>query len=165
VKTGQAMAGGDFPIPDARHLAAAKSEYRKGNYAGHSAAEVRAHQQVREAARAARPGRQRRDEVQATFELAAAGGDSASAVIARHPELRHLFKGGKTSSRKHPARVGKLVTTGTRAHSSDLDEDPSDGDQPGAGGAVHAEVDRYLAMRESQPGGEAGHYKRRPGAA
>lgn len=86
-----------------------------------------------------------------------AGRDSADSVVARHPELAHLFKAGRTSRRKHPARSGKPVTTSQRAHSSDLEDSPSDHDQPGRGGAVHGEVARYLKMREQEFGGEAGH--------
>jgi hypothetical protein len=146
VKSGHAMPGGDFPVHDAAHLAAAKSEFRKGNLAGHSRAEVRAHIN-KNARRLGLPGLD--EDVHATVALTqesqaalalSAGQDSPDAVIARHPELAHLFKAGKTSSRKHPARSGKPVTTATRAHSSDLDEDPSDSDQPGRGGAVHRGV-------------------------
>jgi hypothetical protein len=42
-ETGEAMPDGSFPCHDAAHLAAAKSEYHKGNYAGHSKAAVKAH--------------------------------------------------------------------------------------------------------------------------
>jgi hypothetical protein len=153
VKSGHAMPpGGDFPVHDAAHLAAAKSEFRKGNLAGHSRAEVRSHIN-KNARRLGLPGLDEdgdhgEDDVAATMALTqesaamalSAGQDSPDAVIARHPELAHLFKAGKTSSRKHPARSGKPVTTATRAHSSDLDEDPSDSDQPGRGGAVHRGV-------------------------
>ena len=78
------------------------------------------------------------------------GQDSADAVIARHPELAHLFKAGRTSSRRYPARSGLPVTSQTRAHASDLEDDPSDGD-------VQAKIDKYLRMREQKFGGEARH--------
>jgi hypothetical protein len=157
VKSGQALAGGDFPLHDAAHLAAAKAEYAKGNLAGHSRAEVRAHIN-KNARRLGLPGLDE-DDVAATVALTqesqaamalSAGQDSPDAVIARHPELSHLFRAGKTSSRKHPARSGKLVTTRTRAHSSDLDEDPSDEDQPAEGGKPHRRGAR--AIMTDNPG-------------
>ena len=78
-----------------------------------------------------------------------AGQDSADAVIARHPELAHLFKAGRTSDRKHPARSGKLIGTKTRAHGSDTgNEDPQDTDQPSRGGQVHRGV---RAIIEANP--------------
>jgi hypothetical protein len=146
VKSGHAMPpGGDFPVHDAAHLAAAKSEYAKGHFAGHSKAEVRSHIN-KNAKRLGLPGLD--EDVHATMALTqetqamalSAGQDSPDAVIARHPELAHLFSAGKTSSRKHPAKSGGLIGTKGRAHSSDLDEDPSDSDQPGRGGEVHRGV-------------------------
>jgi hypothetical protein len=81
------------------------------------------------------------------------GQDSAESVVARHPELAHLFR--RDGSRRHgvrgqggkfaPARSGKPVTSATRAHASDLDEDPTDSRQPAKGGDVHPEVKRLLA--------------------
>jgi len=147
-KSGVALPGGDFPVHDADHLAAAKSEYAKGHFAGHSKAEVRAHIN-KNAKRLGLPGLDGSEDVAATVALTqesqaamalSAGHDSAESVIARHPELAHLFKAGKTSSRKHPARSGKLIGTKGRAHSSDLDEDTQDTDQPARGGAVHRGV-------------------------
>jgi len=148
-KSGVAMDDGAFPVHDATHLAAAKSEYAKGNLAGHSKAEVRAHINKRATALGL-PGLDDddRDEVAATvgltqetrgLQLAAGSGsrDSASAVLARHPELSHLFRAGKTSSRKHPRRSDRKVTTQTRAHSSDLDDDTQDTGQPAKGGKPH----------------------------
>lgn len=66
-----------------------------------------------------------------------AGQDSAGAVIVRHPELSYLFRAGRTSRRKHPRRSDRMVDTGSRAHSSDLDEDSADPDQPAKGGKPH----------------------------
>ena len=85
------------------------------------------------------------------------GQDSANAVIARHPELAHLFKAGRTSGGRHPSRAGQPVTSKTRAHASDLEDSPSDKDQPAEGGDVHAKIDKYLRMREQEFGGEARH--------
>ena len=156
-KSGIAMDDGAFPVHDATHLAAAKSEYAKGNLAGHSKAEVRAHIN-KNARRLGLPGLDDddRDEVAATQEtqamaLAAGSGgrDSASAVLARHPELAHLFKTGKTSSRKHPSRAGREVTSASRAHASDLDEDPT-AEKPADA------IDRYTRMREQEFGGQSG---------
>lgn len=76
--------------------------------------------------------------------LAAGGQDSAEAVVARHPELSYLFRAGKTSSRRHPRKSDVLVTTDSRAHSSDLDDDTRDSRQPGRGGKVHADVKRLI---------------------
>lgn len=167
VKTGHAMPGGDFPIHDAPHLAAAKAEFKKGNLAGHSKAEVRAHIS-KNAKRLGLPGLDEghdedededhdEDDVAATMGLtqetaamalaAGSGGDSAAAVIARHPELSHLFKAGKTSRRRHPRKSGPghEVTTDSRAHHSDTgDEDPRDTRQPGKGGEVHRGVREIL---------------------
>jgi len=42
-KSGVAMPGGDFPIPDAKHLGIAKAYFHQGKLAGHSKAEVAAH--------------------------------------------------------------------------------------------------------------------------
>jgi len=157
VKSGQALAGGDFPVHDPAHLAAAKAEYAKGNLAGHSRAEVRAHIN-KNARRLGLPGLDE-DDVAATVALTqesqaamalSAGQDSPDAVIARHPEFAHLFRAGKTSSRKHPARSGKLIGTKGRAHSSDLDEDPSDSDQPAEGGKPHRRGAR--AIMTDNPG-------------
>ena len=131
VKSGQALPGGDFPVHDARHLAAAKSEYAKGNLAGHSRAEVRAHIN-RNAKRLGLPGLDGSEDVAATTVALtqetkamalAAGQDSADAVVARHPELSYLFRAGKTSRRKHPRRSDRMVTTRTRAHSSDTGDE------------------------------------------
>ena len=146
-----------------------RAKYAKGNLAGHSRAEVRAHIN-KNAKRLGLPGLDGdgdhgEDDVAATMVgltqesqaaamMLSAGQDSASAVIARHPELSFLFKAGRTSDRKHPARSGQPVTTATRAHRSDLDEDPTDTDQP-AGRGVHAGVARYLKMHADQWGGEA----------
>jgi hypothetical protein len=94
------------------------------------------------------------DTADGTVELSG-GAESPSGVIARHPELAHLFKAARTSRRKHPSRSGKPLGTKDRAHSSDLDEDPGDEDQPAKGGEVHREVRRYLKMRESEHGGES----------
>jgi hypothetical protein len=88
------------------------------------------------------------------MQLSAAGADSAEAVVSRHPELAHLFKAGRTSpGGKHPTG-GKKVTSKTRSHAGDLEDSPADRDQP-AGKGTHAEVARYLAMREDMFGGEA----------
>jgi hypothetical protein len=76
--------------------------------------------------------------------------DSVDAIIARHPELSHLFKGGRTSSRKHPRRSDRTVTTRTRAHSSDLPDESASTSTD-----VRGEIDRYLRMRESEWGGES----------
>ena len=84
------------------------------------------------------------------------GGDAQN-VIDRHPEFRHLFKGGRTSSRRHPAKSGKPLGSKDRAHTGDLEDSPTDRDQPARGGSVHGEVARYLKMREQEFGGEAGH--------
>ena len=75
------------------------------------------------------------------------GQDSADGVISRHPELAHLFRAGKTSSRRHPRRSDRMVTTRTRAHSSDLEPDTRDARQPARGGQTHPEVERL--MREN----------------
>ena len=40
----------------------------------------------------------------------------------------------------HPAKSGVLVDSASRAHASDLAEDPRDEDQPGKGGEVHRKV-------------------------
>lgn len=79
------------------------------------------------------------------------GRDTVDAVVARHPELSHLFRAGKTSSRRHPARSGRKVGTRTRAHASDLDEDARDSRAPARGGVTHPEVERLL--REHGVGG------------
>jgi len=42
-KSGVAMPGGDFPIPDAKHLAVAKAFYAQGKLAGHPRSAVAAH--------------------------------------------------------------------------------------------------------------------------
>ena len=167
VKTGAALPGGDFPVHDAKHLAAAKSEYAKGNLAGHSKAEVRSHIN-RNAKRLGLPGLdgdQDEDDVAATMVgltqetqamalSARSGADSADAVIARwsrHPEFAHLFRAGKTSSRRHPRKSGPghEVTTASRAHHSDTgDEDPRDTRQPAKGGEVHRGV---RAIIEANP--------------
>ena len=157
VKSGQAMPGGHFPVHDRAHLQAAKSEFKKGNFAGHTRAEVRAHIN-KNARRLGLPGLDE-DDVHATMALAgqsqetralalAAGGlDTAEAVIGRHPELSHLFRAGKTSNRRHPRRSGpgREVTTASRPHDSDTgDEDPRDTRQPGKGGEVHRGVREIL---------------------
>jgi hypothetical protein len=82
----------------------------------------------------------------AAMALAAGSGqDSANSVIARHPELAHLFKTSpRTSSRRHPKKSGRMVGTKTRAHASDLDESTRDTRQPARGGAVHADVRRLI---------------------
>jgi hypothetical protein len=220
-ETGQALPGGDFPIPDAHHLALAKGEYAKGNLAGHSKAEVRRH--INEnAKRLGLPGLDDdedhdsgddEDDVQASqprsrlardssgayttvplsgsydYELpedygiaaraqrdlaryapetspdaeaeiarlsaeygdyfglarpwapAAGGQDSASAVMARHPE----FFGGRRGRGK------------THLHSGGAEDDTMDRGQPRDGGDVHAEIARYLKMRADELGGEAAH--------
>ena len=84
-------------------------------------------------------------ETRAALQLAA-GQDTAEKAIARHPELAHLFKKGRTSGRKHP-RTG-MLTTKTRAHSSDLDDDPAAEDPAAA-------IARYTKMREQEFGGES----------
>ena len=143
-KSGVALPDGDFPVHDAEHLAAAKSEFRKGNFAGHSKAEVRAHIN-KNAKRLGLPGldgtRGRgRDHGAHPGEPAAmaltGGADSAEAVTARHPELAHLFKPADLEP-EAPGKSGGLIGTKDRAHSSDLDEDPSDPDQPRRGGKPH----------------------------
>ena len=65
------------------------------------------------------------------------GRDSAAAVEARHPELAYMFRAGRTSSRRHPRKSGTPVNTKSRAHSSDLDDDTQDTDQPAKGGQPH----------------------------
>ncbi len=153
-RSGVAMDDGAFPVHDATHLAAAKSEYAKGNLAGHSRAEVRAHIN-KNARRLGLPGLDGdEDDVHATMALtqetraalalSGAGQDSAEKAIARHPELAHLFRAGKTSDRKHPRKSGRMVGTRSRAHSSDLDESTRDTRQPAKGGAVHADVRRLI---------------------
>lgn len=85
------------------------------------------------------------------LQLAAAGQDTAEAAIARHPELSHLFRGGRTSNRRHPSKPGRagMLTTRTRAHSSDTgDEDPTAESPDDA-------IARYTAMRAKEFGGEA----------
>ena len=65
--------------------------------------------------------------------------------------MSHLFKAGKTSSRRHPRKSGPghEVTTATRAHASDTgDEDPRDTRQPAKGGEVHRGV---RAIIEANP--------------
>lgn len=78
--------------------------------------------------------------------LAGAGQDSAAKAIGRHPELAYMFRPPRTSSRKHPAQSGRagMLTTETRAHSGDLDEDPRDSRQPARGGEVHRGVREIL---------------------
>jgi hypothetical protein len=44
----------------------------------------------------------------------------------------------------HPSKSGVPVTTATRAHSSELDEDPSDEDQPHRGGDVHKKIRKII---------------------
>ena len=156
-------------IPDAAHLQAAAVLARSG-HGGYSAAAVA--KRARElgvpspldSALRASP-----DTMQLALSMAGAAGDedvpepadptqesaalalaapsggraSAAAVVGRHPELAHLFKKGKTSSRKHP--VNKKVTSKSRAHVRDLDDDdPRDHRQPARGGAVHADVRRLI---------------------
>ena len=83
--------------------------------------------------------------------LAAGGHDTASAVVARHPELSHLFRAGRTSSRKHPRKAGRTVSTRTRAHSGDTgDEDTQDRRQPARGGVVHAKVRELIEKNPDQ---------------
>ena len=44
----------------------------------------------------------------------------------------------------HPSKSGVAVTTKTRAHASDLDEDPTDEDAEAKGGDVHAKIRRII---------------------
>jgi hypothetical protein len=97
-KKGHALGpDGDFPVHDAAHLAAAKSEYKKGNLAGHTRAEVKAHIN-KNAKRLGLPGLdddEDDDKLGATVALSAGPqerarqaarlGDSAEAVMARNP--------------------------------------------------------------------------------
>lgn len=53
--------------------------------------------------------------------------------LTAEPDLEDMFLA-------HPSKSGRKVTTKTRAHASDLDEDPADEDQPAKGGEVHAKV-------------------------
>jgi hypothetical protein len=89
-------------------------------------------------------------------------GDSLVALAAVAEEDRldrtaSLAAGQQAEVDRLVALSGKLITTKTRAHASDLEgyEDPADRDQPAKG--VHRKVTRYLKMREDMFGGEAGH--------
>jgi hypothetical protein len=75
------------------------------------------------------------------------GGEEEVLRLTAEPELGDMF------SLAHPSKSGRLVTTRTRAHSED--EDPRDHAQSARGGDMHAEVARYLAMREAEWGGES----------
>jgi len=97
-KQGKALGpDGDFPVHDAHHLGLAKATYRKGNLAGHSKSEVRAHIN-KSARRLGLPGLDDDgddDEAGLTISLSAGPqerarqaarlGDSADAIAARHP--------------------------------------------------------------------------------
>jgi hypothetical protein len=102
-KTGHALPDGHFPCHDAKHVGLAKAAYKAGKLAGHSKSEVKAHIN-KHAKRLGLPGLDDDgdDDVAATtigltqetagMQLSAAGQDSADAVVARHPELAHLFR-------------------------------------------------------------------------
>jgi hypothetical protein len=75
----------------------------------------------------------------------AAGQDGADDIAARNPDIFLA---------RHPSKSGVLIDSKTRAHAAEFQDDPVDRDQP-AGKGVHAEVARYIKMREDMFGGES----------
>ncbi len=73
----------------------------------------------------------------------AAGSGSGLELSSPQDEVdRLLALTARPTGVNHPSRSGVLVDSASRAHSED--DDPSDSDQPGKGGEVHAKIRRII---------------------
>lgn len=71
-------------------------------------------------------------------------GGQVDELVSRHPEI-FTDDRGRTSPRKPgKARPGRKVTSRTRAHAGDLDDDPTDTRAPSQGGVTHPAVAALL---------------------